>query len=372
MVEITVDRFSSLVTKVYDGGLEPAVWSTVVQDLSTLLDGTTISLQAHDVTGRTGLGIITSETDDSFQRAYSDYYATRNVWLEQLNDIPVGSTIHTDDFYARRDLVKTEFYNDFLRRQDFVAAGALVLKRAAGSVLVLSATMRDDQSERQTANMRRLFDLLGPHILRSIDTMAYVPRLSPGEDYRDTVEHGSDALFFLDRSGRVTHANKAGTRMRQIGTDLYCDRTGRLNMRDPRADLALRDALQQISNAEYRQLKGDFAIRRKGAASSSATIVPFRNGREQAIFKGIFESRPIAMLLVRDPSATALPTTLHGFGLTPAEISLALAIAQGMSPRDYAEARGVSLHTVRTQLKSVYAKTDTNRQSQLVALALSG
>ncbi|MER9940000.1 helix-turn-helix transcriptional regulator [Mesorhizobium sp. M0088] len=47
-----------------------------------------------------------------------------------------------------------------------------------------------------------------------------------------------------------------------------------------------------------------------------------------------------------------------------------MAIAQGISLRDHADSRDVSIHTVRAQLKSVFAKTETRRQSQLAALIL--
>jgi DNA-binding CsgD family transcriptional regulator len=56
------------------------------------------------------------------------------------------------------------------------------------------------------------------------------------------------------------------------------------------------------------------------------------------------------------------------FLLTPAEAQIALGIADGETLAAIAEARGVSVSTARTQLKSVFAKTGTHRQAELVAL----
>jgi DNA-binding CsgD family transcriptional regulator len=56
------------------------------------------------------------------------------------------------------------------------------------------------------------------------------------------------------------------------------------------------------------------------------------------------------------------------FALTPAEARLAAAVADGRSLESIAESSGVSLTTARNQLKSVLSKTDTHRQSELVAL----
>jgi len=56
------------------------------------------------------------------------------------------------------------------------------------------------------------------------------------------------------------------------------------------------------------------------------------------------------------------------FELTEAEASLATEIATGKSLAHFASDRGVSIATARTQLASVFAKTLTRRQAELVAL----
>ena len=56
------------------------------------------------------------------------------------------------------------------------------------------------------------------------------------------------------------------------------------------------------------------------------------------------------------------------FGLTPAEIRLALELAQGGILADIAQRRRLSRTTVRSQLASVFSKTQTTRQAELVQL----
>ena len=58
-------------------------------------------------------------------------------------------------------------------------------------------------------------------------------------------------------------------------------------------------------------------------------------------------------------------------GITRAEARLASMLADGMSMEEAAEALLVSIQTVRSQLKSVFAKTGVTRQAELVALLLS-
>lgn len=50
---------------------------------------------------------------------------------------------------------------------------------------------------------------------------------------------------------------------------------------------------------------------------------------------------------------------------------MALGLAGGLSPTDLADSRGVSLPTVRTQIRQALAKTSANGIAQLVALVSS-
>jgi DNA-binding CsgD family transcriptional regulator len=55
-------------------------------------------------------------------------------------------------------------------------------------------------------------------------------------------------------------------------------------------------------------------------------------------------------------------------GLTPAEARVAKALARGATLAEIAGEFNLSMKTVRMQLRSIFAKTETHRQSDLVAL----
>jgi pimeloyl-ACP methyl ester carboxylesterase/DNA-binding CsgD family transcriptional regulator len=63
-------------------------------------------------------------------------------------------------------------------------------------------------------------------------------------------------------------------------------------------------------------------------------------------------------------------TVQEAFGLTLAEIEIVRGIALGLPVKDIATARGRSAETVRTQLRSILAKTETHSQSELVRVVL--
>ena len=65
--------------------------------------------------------------------------------------------------------------------------------------------------------------------------------------------------------------------------------------------------------------------------------------------------------------------TLHGlYDLTPAEARVAIALANGQSPKQIAAGQDVTVDTVRSHLKSLYAKMGVNKQQDVIRILLSG
>ena len=77
------------------------------------------------------------------------------------------------------------------------------------------------------------------------------------------------------------------------------------------------------------------------------------------------------LLLLADLNAKRGPSLdilRQGFGLTPCEARVAAALVKGLSLNEIAVEHGVGVGTVRGQLKSVFIKTSTRRQGELVAM----
>lgn len=67
-------------------------------------------------------------------------------------------------------------------------------------------------------------------------------------------------------------------------------------------------------------------------------------------------------------SAESLAAT---FGFTPAEASLAAALAQGLSLQEYAARENLKITTVRWHLQNIFLRTETRSQSGLIAFIIS-
>ena len=80
--------------------------------------------------------------------------------------------------------------------------------------------------------------------------------------------------------------------------------------------------------------------------------------------------KPLALVWVMeaDTKLPALDILGKLYSLTPAEMRVASALLMGDSMEEYAKQAGVMASTIRSQLKSLFRKTGTSRQSELVAL----
>ena len=120
-----------------------------------------------------------------------------------------------------------------------------------------------------------------------------------------------------------------------------------------------------------------------GAERASAMRIPRRSHKRPLSIlvapltgKGTGQGRRgLAVLYVRDPEVqqtTSAALLADVYGLTAAEAKVLQSLIQGKRLEDMARDFKVSINTLRTHLKSIFRKTDTKRQSELLSLVLSG
>jgi len=90
-------------------------------------------------------------------------------------------------------------------------------------------------------------------------------------------------------------------------------------------------------------------------------------GLEPSLFS--FEPHAIVVLRGAEQNRAELePILVRAFGLTPAEAQVAARLALGELRETIADERGASLQTVRSQIKSIFAKLNVTRERELVSL----
>lgn len=83
---------------------------------------------------------------------------------------------------------------------------------------------------------------------------------------------------------------------------------------------------------------------------------------------------PVIALFISSPDQpieTSTDLLQELFKLTPAEAKLAVLLTNGFTIENISAELGISAHTVRAHLRSIFSKTHVSRQSELIRLILS-
>ena len=120
------------------------------------------------------------------------------------------------------------------------------------------------------------------------------------------------------------------------------------------------------SELRGRNLQGPSRIARSYGAARERNRLQAKNSLQHVFANsGASNAASVDLYNFPAPPARLLQECFH---LTPAETRLAQIMARGEPLECAAQALGIKLPTARTQLAAVFAKTNTKRQPQLVAL----
>ena len=358
---------------VYDAALTTELWPLVVERLAGMVGGGGGVLVDQSLQTGQGEAVIVG-ADPSALTPYFGYYASRNVLLHTPD--PRGfmrgwtPRILTDeDWLPKEELVRSEYYNDFLRPLDIHSV--LMIRLAAQDLNMINLNIgRPEQFGQFSTADIELVARIHPHLIRSFRLgrkIAADRRVDAGAaEFLDRSPH---AVFLVGLDGRVRHANGAAESLVAAGIGVTLI-GGRLASPSAEASRRLRQLIHEASSPDAEQRSGGSMViatpdRR---LPLSVIVAPVRAER-----LAVFQGEPSIIVCVTDPEAgVSLPEqrVRDLFGLTAAEARVALAMVEGDGPREAAEKLGVSFYTVRAHLVRIYDKTSTRRQSELVALIL--
>jgi DNA-binding CsgD family transcriptional regulator len=178
------------------------------------------------------------------------------------------------------------------------------------------------------------------------------------------LERVNSAAIVIDATGRATQMNLPAQNL--LGGNFNLVR-GRPTAHDPASNRRLQQLVSFALHAERSnpQAFPPIVVDRDEAPWFLVEAMPVT-----AFGSDLFSSGRVILLLT-DLTAPLRPEATQlcaAFGLTVAEAKLAAKLASGVGIDGAAAALGVSRETARTQLKAVFAKTNTRRQAELAAL----
>jgi DNA-binding CsgD family transcriptional regulator len=379
---ITDDILLDLVGRVYDAAIDPRRWPEFLNAFARAVQAQGTLIYTHNVEtseastasgGSASLNVAVN-FDPEHVRALGEHYNLVNVWAHNEAVLKPGRPVTGSMLYPVRELPKTEFYDGWLRPQDFFhALGGIIVQD--GPWATKFSALRSRRAGDYTSDELRLYQELLPHLARAAQLQrrfAFLQSLSSSSlAVLDTVPA---AVLLLDACGRVLHANGAAEAELRRADPLELHSSGELHARGgPRAQSALGTAIASALDpirGTTEKLNAAAQLARRNGETLSVQALPLPMRLDEGRVTAVSQRLAACALLIHGSASrtsTLAPQLLrHVYGLTPAEVQVVLAIAEGDTLKRYAQRRGISRHTAANQLKRAFEKTGMRRQSELV------
>ena len=239
------------------------------------------------------------------------------------------------------------------------------------SVQALQALSHHLDTPNQFSNHdKKLLQALLPHIQRSVKISQHYKEMEHRDKTTtDILEKLPYGIVFLSDKGLPIEYNARAEKICNRKNDLFLGASG-INLKDPEKNRALQDAITHVIDKNSDRQTS--AIKITTHNDLLHILISLLNDKEGDT--NIPRDKAQAIMFI---SSTKYSPILCGealsdlFGLSRAEIRLVAELIRGRSIEETAEHLHVSKHTLRAQLRSIFKKTDTRSQSDLIRCLLS-
>lgn len=346
----------ALIGAIYEAGALPERWPSTLQSIADWLGAKGGNL-IHS--SGSGIQIISSPGIEEITREFDSqgWNGQNSRVSRRLARCDHPGFLCDSDLHSAEELASLPIYRDFLNPRAAAAGSATIIQGAQNDGVIIAIEAFESHYLSRQASV--MLDPLRPHLARA-SVLSSQSQSARAANLIDAFESVGSAIALLDRSGKAIAIT---SRFAEEAADLISDGAGRLRMREAESDRRFAEAISQIDRTGTGTSMAISDERRLGAAVLH--LIPARRDARQLF------SRVTMFAVLAKPGNDLLP---HAdiiaalFDLTPAEARVARAVAGGMAPVDVAKQAGVSPETVRSQLKKVFAKTATCRQSELATL----
>nr|WP_245276301.1 helix-turn-helix transcriptional regulator [Mesorhizobium sp. LNHC220B00] len=300
----------------------------------------------------------------SMQPSYEAY--VRDGWIhhdERYRVVPLVERrgVATDlDLLTVEEMNKRPYYREFL--EPFGLKWFAGVKAAAGDDLWCMSIQRSEaQGPFSPDELRQLAGFSTR--LGSMVSVARTLGFARAETALEAFDISGTGAVMLDRDGGVLRTNQPADRL--LGRDLQITHRQLVSC-DRNATDAFRRRLREV-------------LWSAAPTASTAPVLLPRAGKRPLLayllrlatvsYNPLAPCQAIVVLVDQDSRGTPSEAVLrHCFGLTSAEARLAGWICSGTQIEVAADQLGITYETARNQLKTVFVKTETHRQAELVAL----
>ncbi|MBB3103775.1 helix-turn-helix transcriptional regulator [Azomonas macrocytogenes] len=286
---------------------------------------------------------------------YLAYYNQLDPGRRVMPQRPAGLWYHDLQHLGAEEIRRNPYYQEYQHPFGLGYLSCVKLHETANTSAYLSLITASD-ARYPTNNQQKLLERLSPHLRLAGTLSTRLRDLSLQLNLESFVLWQSHCTFWLvnDRSRLIFASRRAEACLKERGFPLQ-ETQGRL--RASQLDSSLNTAIQR-------------AVGRQGAAQASLIRLPGKRRRDLLVVPMLNHSitqSPLVLLSLSElqPKLELLVDIFH---FTNAECRIAVLLLEGLTPEACAEHLNVSINTIRTHLRALLRKTDTERQTELVAV----
>ena len=356
---ISVESFSELLEVLYSAPLYPQRWERFLDLLcehtqsrsSFLVCGD--SRQSVSVRAQGGAGLPPDAV-----ATYAAEYTGRDPFILPVIRSGLTGVLDPELLLPRAAVEESDFYRHLIAPQGYRYPGAVALTCTIRRFEGISFWRLEEEGYLDPESVR-LMKLLFPHIKSALEIRHALGTADARAAGAEAVADASATPAFLLGGGdEIVHANSAARELLREGDGLVV-REGILGAAKPAMRKPLR-ALLQGARAAAKPLALERPSGRRPLQLLASPVAGHGIG-------GV-------LLLATDPEKPVVlrdDVLREHYKLIAAETEVANGLLTGYSLEEIAALRKVKIGTVRDQVKSMLAKTGTNKQAEMIKLLLT-
>lgn len=365
--QITAEKFSQLTHLLYDAAASTENWIPCLEAIRQQMAANYTSLIVRH-SSDDKVGLIVSAGRETSQLARIDTFSQASPFI----GIQTDRFVTVLDLMTESDWRACAYYTDWCRGHGVYHVLGVDIATKDGSVYGLRIT-RDESAPAFGPAELEVGRMLLPHLKRVLNMHLELSRdRQVISTYSKATAQLMVGVVILDQNGAVIEINPAASGILELGDGI------KVSSRNLEATYAndnrklqrlIKDALAHsqtpgLCMTEAMSLNRPSGQLNWGVVVQSISADEWTEGKQ----------RPSVAVFMRDTDGKADPSVRLAqqlFQLTPAETSLAIRLANGLSLEEAAEVLNIRRNTARAHLRSIFSKTGVRRQTELVRIFLN-
>jgi DNA-binding CsgD family transcriptional regulator/PAS domain-containing protein len=354
-----------IVEDLYEGALDPVVWDRAILTVADSVRASGAMLFAFNPSNQAVLRDENHRVDPQVVSDYARYWTFEDFRLRYLFAQPTGQP--ATEVSIGIPLKGSRLYHEFLLPVDLPHFLPVWLHKSKEKMVCLSLQGSNKRGPFDVADLETIRRIL-PHFARAFEIR---DRLEAAEvrasNFANLLNTTTFGVIVLNGQKRILEANAVALALLEGGSGLQRGKDGVLLTNYPGGDRVFKYGDTSTSRGAADALTH---IPRDGKLPMSVLVLPIRAWRTSWM-----SGEPVWALLLFDPErklAVNQQLIMRDLDLSEREANVAALLAAGFQLDQIARRMHVTVHTVRSQLKSAFQKTGCHTQAQLVKRLLLG